>query len=69
VVDKFATELFNPRDGVARWFSVLLLSQIQDVAPQRVDEALSQAVRTENTPAILELLDRAQAGQAQQSQS
>jgi hypothetical protein len=37
---RLAGEVSNPRDGAARWCSVLMLGQVRDAAPDIADPAL-----------------------------
>jgi hypothetical protein len=44
---RLAGEVSNPRDGAARWCSVLMLGQVRDAAPDIADPALHSALRQE----------------------
>jgi transcriptional regulator with XRE-family HTH domain len=44
---QLAAEVSNPRDGAARWCSVVLLGQAQDAAPDIAKNALHAALRQE----------------------
>jgi transcriptional regulator with XRE-family HTH domain len=44
---RLAAEVSNPRDGAARWCSVLMLGQVRDATPDIADPALHAALRQE----------------------
>jgi len=44
---RLASEVSNPRDGAARWCSVVLLGQVRDAAPEIANGALHAALRQE----------------------
>lgn len=56
VIDKFCVELHNPRDGVARWFSAVLLDRIQDVAPDKVAATFATARDDERIESVRTVL-------------
>jgi transcriptional regulator with XRE-family HTH domain len=47
VAVQLAAEVSNPRDGAARWCSVLMLGQVRDATPDIADAALHAALRQE----------------------
>jgi hypothetical protein len=47
IARKFANEVTNPRDGAARWLSVLMLGQVREAAPDAVTQVLQRALREE----------------------
>jgi hypothetical protein len=44
---RLAAEVSNPRDGAARWCTVLMLGQVRDATPDIADPALHAALRQE----------------------
>lgn len=59
---RFASEARNPRDSGARWCSVVLLSQVEQAAPETVLAALQQALSEESCRENLRAIGRALAG-------
>jgi len=47
IARKFAVEVNNPRDGAARWLSVIVLGQVREVSPEMVRQVLQRALREE----------------------
>jgi hypothetical protein len=62
IVRKFAAEATNPRDGAARWLSVLMLSQASKVAPDTVTQALQRALKQESNRENLRAIGSVLAG-------
>jgi hypothetical protein len=59
---RLASEIGNPRDGAARWCSVVLLDQLQQAAPNIASTALHTALRQERGAETLRSIGAALAG-------
>jgi hypothetical protein len=60
--DRLATELTNPRDGAARWCSIVLLDQLRTVEPTISSNALHTALQQETGTENLRSIGAALAG-------
>jgi transcriptional regulator with XRE-family HTH domain len=62
MVTSFAAEAQNPRDTVARWCSIVMLSQVQPVARDQVTNALQSALMQETSTLNLRSIGNVLAG-------
>jgi hypothetical protein len=61
-LDAFTTEVINPSDAGARWCSVVLLARTRPHAQEAVDEALTSALKAENSSEHLRAIGYTLAG-------